>query len=122
MWKYADTIHFAFDIQDTIPAFDIMLNVSHSSDFSSGNMYVLIHTKFPDGHHVEYPVSLNLADQRGQWLGKCNNEVCNTLLQLSGKVFFNQTGQYVIGIRQHSRKESVTGIKALELIVQRHKS
>lgn len=121
-WAYQDTVVFVFEVSDTIPAYDIKLNVTHADDFAYSNMYVHISTTFPDGQKVENPLSLQLADNRGIWQGKCSGGDCKVPLMLSEKIFFNQPGTYSIKINQHSRTDLITGIKELELSVMENRS
>jgi gliding motility-associated lipoprotein GldH len=118
-WSYADTLAFQFEVRDTLPAYDINLSVQHLPDFAFANLYVMIETGFPDGKTVSGPVSLSLSDNFGQWLGKCNNELCAVTLALSEKKYFDKPGTYRIAVTQHSRKPALEGIKSVALIVQK---
>jgi gliding motility-associated lipoprotein GldH len=121
-WMYSDSIEYNFVVSDTIPAYDITMNTTHDTDFGFGNMYILVRTRFPDGRIVTGPLSLNLADQRGQWSGKCDNHQCDAELMLSEKIFFSQPGIYTITVNQHSRAEVITGIRSMTLKVKKHSS
>ena len=46
--KQDTSIIFEFNIEDTIPKYDMILEVNHKSDFGYQNLYVDIQTTFPD--------------------------------------------------------------------------
>lgn len=118
-WGYADSIVFSFEVEDTIHAYDLVLEVSHSETFSYENLYTLITTHFPDGRSVEQQLSLELTDQTASWLGNCRGQWCTLAIPIAEQRRFKKPGSYAITIHQHSQAERLEGVGGLELSVQR---
>jgi gliding motility-associated lipoprotein GldH len=103
-------------------AYDLILAVQHDRDFSFENLYVQAETTFPDKSVISHPVSLQLADSQGLWLGKCGKNSCETEIYISPKSYFRSTGLYMLKFTQHSRQDSLPGILGLELRIQEAES
>ena len=83
-WAYADSVTFAYDIPDTARAYDLQLSLKHTDAFATQNLYARFVTVYPDGRRQSEPVSLELADQTGRWLGDCSGEACRLWILLKG--------------------------------------
>jgi len=117
-WAYADTLDFNFNIPDTTSIYNIFLEVTHSTEFSKQNFYVLIHTQFPSGDRIREQVSLELSNQAGFWFGDCGSESCTLSIPLQEGAYFNQPGDYKITIEQYSRNPKLEGINSLALKIE----
>ncbi|MFZ1706015.1 MAG: gliding motility lipoprotein GldH [Saprospiraceae bacterium] len=109
-WTYNDVQEFTFDIIDTIPAHDILLEVIHDKHFAFQNIYTKVTTIFPDQQKVEHQVSLQLTDALNVWVGDCDSKNCTASLVLSENIYFNQTGKYIILLEQYGRTDSLKGM------------
>jgi gliding motility-associated lipoprotein GldH len=116
-WPYEEAHHFEFEIKDTVPAYDLHMKVDHSPDFGYENLYVMIKTTFPDGNVVNHPLSLQLADGSGQWVGDCSSHVCNSDILIASDSYYKIAGKYKISIQQHSRVDTLSGVKAIGIKV-----
>ena len=104
-WSYADSLTFAFDVQDTTARYDLELSLAHAPTFPNQNTYVLIDTYFPDGRHLTQPVSLELADRFGRWYGDCNGETCELTVPIQRNARFDRAGAHRLVVRQYARRE-----------------
>jgi gliding motility-associated lipoprotein GldH len=120
-WTYDDKKSFSFEIKDTLPAYDLMLNVTHDKDFAFQNLYTKVTTTFPDDKKVDHVISFNLTNERNQWVGDCGNKTCTASLVLSENIYFNLTGKYEISIESYGRKDSIQGIRSFEFVVSERK-
>lgn len=102
-------------IEDTLKPYDLQLIVGHKSDFSFENLYINATTVFPEGDKTTYPVSLQLTDGSGDWLGQCSGDNCITKIEISPGAYYKKIGKYQIIIEQFSRKSSLEGINDLTL-------
>lgn len=118
VWTYSDQYDFSFDVTDTMPAYDIILNVEHDKFFPYQNIYTKINTRFPNNKDAEHVISLNLTDNENQWVGDCGSKYCSAALVLSEKIYFSLPGKYVISLKQYGRTDSLAGVKSLQLLVQ----
>jgi gliding motility-associated lipoprotein GldH len=116
-WLYNDSIKFDFEITDNTKTCDLILVLTHSDVFSYENLYVNATTIFPDGSKTTNPVSLQLADKNGGWIGDCTGDNCSITIAMSSAAYFKSSGKYAIMLEQYSRKDSLEGISAIELKV-----
>lgn len=116
-WSYDYPINFEFIIEDSIPSYDLILEIEHQNDYNFQNIYTKMSTVFPDETKKEQIISLTLVDQMNQWAGKCNSGFCITQIGLSENIYFSQLGKYTIKIEQYGRQDNLMGIKSLTLKV-----
>lgn len=117
-WTYADSLRFEFEIKDTLKLYDLIIELKHSTDFAYQNLYTQIHTTFPDGMHLNKPVSLEIANPAGEWQGKCNSKSCRIEIPIQQGAYFNQIGVYRIVLEQYMRENPVKGVQSVALKVQ----
>jgi gliding motility-associated lipoprotein GldH len=121
-WLYEKNIKFDFEVTDETKKYDLILILSHSDVFSYENLYINATTVFPDGTKTTNPVSLQLADENGKWLGDCSGDNCKIPVEMSSRAYFKNKGKYSIILQQFSRKDSLDGISAIELKVAESRS
>ena len=121
IWTYANPIEFSFAIEDTTSLYNIFLETKHKEDFPSANAYAKLFVGLPNGTIREQQVSLELADPKGEWYGKCSGGNCLNRLSFMPKANFDQVGIYKIRFEQYTRKDSLEGIESLRLIVEKVK-
>jgi len=114
-WKYDNTLDYAFEVTDTNKIYNLLLEVSHSIDYSYQNCYLKIYTKFPSGNKTDYLLSVDLADGIGLWQGDCSGESCTTLFDIAKQTTFKELGQHTITLEQYMRKDPLTGIESLAI-------
>lgn len=102
-WTYADTLHYTFEIADTAQLYNLFFQIEHSTDYSSQNLYVKIHTGFPSGQRTAQVLSIDIADKMGQWLGTCSGESCALNVPIQSNAYFNQLGTHSFTIEQYMR-------------------
>ena len=112
-WKYSDTTDFKVMIDDTLKRYNIGLNLNHSKDYLHQNIYLRIHTKFPDGKRFSQRVNIDLADKSGKWYGKCSGSSCKVEAYIQQDAFFNQVGEYTFTVEQFTRNENLENINNL---------
>ena len=114
-WTYADSVVFAYDIPDTSRAYDLQLSLKHTDAFATQNLYARFVTVYPDGRRQSEPVSLELADQTGRWLGDCRGEDCELRIPLQDSTRFPLPGEYELVVHQYMRTEALTGVDGVGL-------
>ncbi len=112
-WNYNQPLNFKVDIQDTKKKYNLYFDIEHSTDYSFQNMYVQIHTTFPNGEKTSVPLSIDFMDKTGRWNGKCSSGFCKLRVQLKTAIQFKEPGQYGFEFEQFMRKENLRGIKNL---------
>lgn len=114
-WNYANTLDYSFEIDDTTKIYNLLLEVTHSVDYSYQNCYFKIYTKFPSGEKTDQLLSVDLADGVGRWQGECSGESCTTLFDIQKQSFFNALGTHTITLEQYMRKDPLKGIQSLAI-------
>ncbi|MEQ1746219.1 MAG: gliding motility lipoprotein GldH [Saprospiraceae bacterium] len=117
-WAYADTLDFRFAIEDTLETYNMYLDFEYADTFSTQNIYLKLHTRFPDGKRLGKQKSFDLFSPEGQPLGKCSggNRHLRTVLQ--ERAFFNQRGEYVITLEQFTRSNPLPGVLSVGLALE----
>lgn len=107
-------INFEFDITDTSKAYDLVLEIEHDADFPYQNIYTQVKVIFPDTTPARImPVSLDLADDLGLWLGKCNSTSCTVPLAFMTNTKFTALGKHSISFKQYSRLDEIVGFSKM---------
>lgn len=117
-WYYKDSLSYDFTIKDTSKIYNLYLQVEHADTFAYENLYVKIHTIFPNNQRLEQQVSLELANKAGIWNEESNGGECRPLIALQEGAFFNQIGKYKLTIEQFMRFEPVLGVKKIGFLLQ----
>ncbi len=117
-WTYQDSLNFNFSIQDTSNIYNLYLDLEHSTAYSFQNLYVQIHTQFPNGERIKKLVSLKLADKAGAWYGDCGSKWCRLSIPIQEGAYFNAVGDYAITVAQYMRKNPLRGIKRIALKIE----
>lgn len=117
-WAYTDSIRFEFEIRDTATIYNQSLVVEHSTDYGFQNLYVKVHTVFPDGQRNSQVLSLELANRVGMWFGNCNEESCELNIPIQNNIFFPMTGTYAFILEQYMRKNPLEGLQSFELKIE----
>jgi gliding motility-associated lipoprotein GldH len=109
-WKQKQRISFDFEIPDTNTHYNFYFNVRNTDEYLFRNLYVFMHTKFPNermGHDtIEFP----LADERGHWYGKGQGDIHDCRLIFKKNVRFPVAGKYHMEIEQGMRSEELPGL------------
>lgn len=117
-WAYADSISFEVDIKDSSAIYNLYLDLLHSTEYPKQNMYVIIHTTFPNGKTLSEQVSLELANKQGVWFGACNSDDCELSIPIQTGAYFNISGQYRFTIEQFMRVNPLPGIKSIAFKIE----
>lgn len=111
-WTYTDTLHYEFDIVDTSQVYHLFLQLEHSTDYRNQNLYVKIHTGFPNGQRTAQVLSIDIADKVGRWLGDCRGETCSLDIPIQSNAYFNQVGKHSFTLEQYMRVDPLKDIRS----------
>ncbi len=119
VWLYGDTLAFPFAIDDTSKLYHLSLDFTHQVPFSTQNIYVKLHTQFPDGKKLSKVKAVDFYDNAGKSLGTCSGDHCTTHLVLQENMYFKQPGAYVISVEQFMRQDSLAGVEQVKMILEK---
>jgi gliding motility-associated lipoprotein GldH len=118
-WAYRDTLDFRFEVLDTATVYGMKMKFAYADTFPAQNIYLRIHTQFPDGRRQSKLCSFDLFDAEGKSVGAANGHRCTATLPLQEKALFKEPGAYRITIEQYTRQEPLPGISAIGLVVSK---
>jgi len=114
-WQYEDLKFFDVSINDVSLKYNLHLLVTHSKEYDYENVYMKIHTKFPTKDKREEQITIQLANKRGEWEGKCNSSSCTVKVFLLESFKFPEKGDYTFSFEQFTRDSELVGIEKLHL-------
>lgn len=114
-WDYENLLTCEVEVQDTSERFDLVLDLVHSTAYEYQNLYINIHTTYPDGNSRKQQLSMDMAAPTGQWYGNCNRSQCELRVVLQENAFFNQQGRHQFQVEQYMRENPVLGIYSISL-------
>ncbi len=121
IWTYRDSLDFKFQVADTSQVYNLYLDVRFADTFPAQNLYVKLHTQFPNGKRPSKVVSLDLFDAQGESAGKCSGSTCSAHILLQEKAYFGTIGEYGLTVQQFMRRDSLRGISSLGLSIEKTK-
>ncbi len=106
-WTYKDSLNFDFEIVDTFKIYNLYVEVEHDETYPFQNIYLMTHTKFPDGERPAQRINVDLANTAGSWLGKKNDKNFTHRIDLQENAYFNKAGKYTLTLAQFMRQDSL---------------
>lgn len=119
VWMYRDTVDFKFAVTDTAALYDLFVDFEHTDTFPNQNVYLKLYTRFPDGKRLSMARSFDLFNAQGESNGKCSGGDCRVHILLQDRAYFNQPGEYIITLEQFTRRDSLPGIRAVGLAIEK---
>jgi gliding motility-associated lipoprotein GldH len=121
-WERNWTPTFHFDVEDTLGAHDIYLDLRHTGDYPYSNIYTFITLEGPDGGRLVDTVECLLADPTGRWYGEGEGFIrsfrkAHVLYKLRNR--FPRKGRYAITLEQAMRVDSLPGIIDVGVSIER---
>ena len=101
-----ESVVFDITIDDVNPKYELQLLIDHTTTYRYENIYFKIKTTFPDREPREEQLSVNLANKKGQWQGKCSAESCTIKVYLLESFKFPAAGEYSFSLRQYTLEET----------------
>jgi gliding motility-associated lipoprotein GldH len=110
VWKSDRIIRFDVDLEDTVSIHKFYLSLRHETSYRYANLFLFIHTTYPDGKEANDTVECILADPSGKWLGKGITNIRDYQVLLRRGLRFPQKGNYIFELEQAMREPELTGI------------
>ncbi len=122
-WAKDALAHISMDApnENTANDYRLIINLRHSEDYPYRNIFLFITTTAPDGAAIRDTVEYELANESGQWLGKVGRYWIDHRLLYRSHIRFPQQGEYQFGIQQGMRADTLYGIGAVGLRLEKMK-
>ena len=119
IWNVKNVIPFEVAIPDLTSRYNVYLNIRNGQEYPYSNLYLFLHTDFPDGHTACDTVELTLADYDGRWLGSGMGSVKFSRFLFHKGVQFKQAGTYRFKLEQAMRVNDLIGIYDIGLRIEK---
>ena len=102
-WDMNNILRFDVEIKDTVPAYNIYLNVRNGSGYPYSNLFLFMNTTAPGGAVARDTVELVLADETGRWLGSGIGSLRDSRILFKKNFHFPKAGTYRFSLQQAMR-------------------
>ncbi|MFK8101512.1 MAG: gliding motility lipoprotein GldH [Saprospiraceae bacterium] len=117
-WSYDQQLDFDFEIADSLKLYNLLLDINYEKTYPKQNLYLRIHSLFPEREPIAQVLSIDLMDKMGRNKGDCNEEECTVEILLQNEAYFNTLGKHTIRLEQFMRINPLPGITSMKLKVE----
>ena len=102
--------YFDVTVEDTLTDYAFYLNIRHLENYRYSNLFVFLHTDFPNGNQTHDTIECTLAFPDGRWMGKGSGTMRSAKVLLNPSLRFPLKGTYHFEIEQAMREKELKGI------------
>ncbi len=106
---------FDLTVNDTLSDYAFYLNIRHLENYRYSNLYVFLHTEFPNGNITHDTIECTFARPDGSWMSKGSGTIRSAKILWSPALRFPLTGSYHFEIEQAMRDDVLKGITDIGL-------
>ncbi|MBP7477996.1 MAG: gliding motility lipoprotein GldH [Chitinophagales bacterium] len=117
-WDYRDSLKFEVTIPDSLTHYNFILNIRHRDVYEWQNLYVKLHTIFPDKSMETKEINLPLCDDAGAWYGDCTGDICFARVFIKERRRFPMTGKYTFILEQDMRTNPLQNVFAMGMRIE----
>jgi gliding motility-associated lipoprotein GldH len=121
IWDRTNKITFQVPITDTVSAHNVYINIRNSEGYPYSNLYLFIHSTFPNGKKYTDTLECMLADATGKWLGSGAGDIYDNQILYKRNVRFRQSGTYTFELEQAMRLDKLPLIMDAGMRIERAK-
>lgn len=118
-WDNKNVPYFDVKVEDTISVYSFALNVRHMEKYRYSNLYIFLHTTFPNGNVTHDTIECTLAYPDGSWVGKGSGSMRSDKILLNPNLRFPLGGVYHFEIEQAMRDEILKGIVDVGISIEK---
>lgn len=118
-WDNKNIPYFDVNVEDTISVYSFALNVRHIENYRYSNLFVFLHTTFPNGNVTHDTIECTLAYPDGSWVGKGSGSMRSDKILLNPNLRFPLGGVYHFEIEQAMRDEILKGIVDVGISIEK---
>jgi len=107
MWGYNDVKQYDVEITDSIQAYNLLLNIRHTTDYPSSNLFVFITMNGPHNVSRKDTLEVFITNKRGKWLGYGFGKIKHISRMYKNNVRFPYPGNYTFTVQQAVREPEV---------------
>lgn len=119
VWERIQPVSFSVEMDDTLNAFNFLINIRHNTDYRYSNIFLFLDTQYPDGNYSHDTIECLLAAPDGKWFGKGNGRIKENRILLKRNVLFPRKGIYKFSFEQAMRIEKLTGMEDFGIRIEK---
>ena len=116
-WPAKQLISFETEITDTNQLYNVYINVRNAESYTYKNLFLFLHTTYPNQTTSVDTIECILADEQGHWLGKGLGDLYDNTILFKKNRHFKQAGKYKFACEQAMRYGNKNEIDPLFLIM-----
>lgn len=102
-WELKNKIVLQTEIKDTLSKHDVYINVRHADAYPYRNLFLYLHTQYPNGVKKTDTLECLLADEKGNWLGSGAGDLWDHSILFKRNTRFPISGNYIFTFEQAMR-------------------
>ncbi|MEO8760998.1 MAG: gliding motility lipoprotein GldH [Bacteroidia bacterium] len=116
-WPAKQLINFETEMTDTNQLYDVYINVRNAETYPFKNLFMFLHTTYPNGTISLDTIECVLASEQGHWLGKGLGDLYDNTILFKKNARFKHAGKYKFAFEQVMRYGNKNEIDPLFLIM-----
>lgn len=116
-WPAKQLIGFETELKDSNQLCDVYINVRNAESYPYKNLFLFLHTTYPNKTTSVDTIECILADDQGHWLGKGLGDLYDNTILFKKNARFKQAGKYKFAFEQAMRYGNKNEIDPLPLIM-----
>jgi gliding motility-associated lipoprotein GldH len=121
VWNASSPVVFNVDVDDTLSANTFYLNLRHEEAYPYSNIFLFLHTKFPNGKEAQDTLELMLQRPDGKWNGSGAGGLRDHQIAFKKGLRFPLKGKYVFSITQAMRGKELGNVREVGLRIEKSK-
>lgn len=113
IWLADDSLVFPFRVEDTLNAYDMSVQVRHTTDYPYRNLFLFVETHIPGRNATRDTIEFILAEPDGKWIGSGFGRLKYDDILVRRALVFPDTGDYRFVFWQAMREDSLKGVRDL---------
>lgn len=118
-WDLKQKASFEVDVSDTLGLYAFYVNIRQQETYRFSNLYIFLHTTFPNGTLTHDTIECVLAHDDGRWLGKSSGSLISNQILLNPSLRFPIAGKYRFEIEQAMRESRLQGIEDIGIRIEK---
>lgn len=118
-WDSHQKATFEVNITDTLGLYSFYINIRQQETYRYSNLYIFLHTTFPNGTLTQDTIECVLARDDGEWLGKSSGSLITNQILLNPSLRFPIAGNYRFEIEQAMRENKLQGIEDIGIRIEK---
>lgn len=119
-WNKDSLLTFNFQVTDTVPKYDVFIQVRHYGNYPYQNLWLFLENKNVRKNIIKKDtIEFFLADEFGKWLGNGSGAIKEMPVYYRQQIHFPDSGRYQILIGQGMRDSLLVGIEKVGIRIEK---